>query len=74
MTGSEHFAEAERDLDRANECDISDGEAGFMLARAQVHATLALADAAGRVSANVSDFVTMSLDGPEPPHIRTVTS
>jgi len=42
MTGPEHYLEAERDIDRANNRSIENGEAAFFLARAQVHATLAL--------------------------------
>lgn len=42
MTGAEHYAEAERDLRIANGASINDGSAAYFLARAQVHATLAL--------------------------------
>jgi hypothetical protein len=45
MTGPEHYCEAEKDIDRANEESIADGFAQFIIERAQVHATLALAAA-----------------------------
>jgi hypothetical protein len=45
MTGPEHFKQAEKELDRAYVEPIDDGTAGYHLARAQVHATLALAAA-----------------------------
>lgn len=41
MRGPEHYREAERDIERASDAAIGDWSA-FMLARAQVHATLAL--------------------------------
>lgn len=41
-TGAFHYTEAERDIERANQESIADGFAQFMIARAQVHATLAL--------------------------------
>ena len=46
MTGPEHYREAEWDIDRAIEAAADSGhEAGHYLARAQVHATLAVAAA-----------------------------
>lgn len=45
MTGPEHYREAERDLERAAEAGASDFEVQYHQARAQVHATLALAAA-----------------------------
>lgn len=45
MNGPQHYREAERDIDRANNESIADGFAQFLIARAQVHATLALAAA-----------------------------
>jgi hypothetical protein len=44
-SGPEHYREAEKDIDRANQESIADGFAAFIIARAQVHATLALAAA-----------------------------
>lgn len=40
MTGQQHYDEAEADIDRANQGHPDD--AAYLLARAQVHATLAL--------------------------------
>ena len=58
MTGPEHYAEAEKDIDRANGATIDDGLAAFFLARAQVHAALALAAARGNISTTpVRDFI-----------------
>ncbi len=51
MTGPEHYVEAERDLRRANETRAED--ATFLLVRAQVHATLAMA--ASQVVDDVED-------------------
>jgi hypothetical protein len=45
MTPADHYREAERDVERANDRPINNDEAAFMLARAQVHATLALVGA-----------------------------
>jgi hypothetical protein len=45
MTPASHYREAEKDVEIANAKPIDDGEAAFWLARAQVHATLALAGA-----------------------------
>lgn len=41
MNGPDHYREAKQDVDRANARPMG-GEAEYMLARAQVHATLAL--------------------------------
>jgi len=50
MNGPEHYREAERDIEHANRADGDHGM--YFLARAQVHATLALAAAtASRPSA-----------------------
>ena len=45
MRAVDHYAEAEKALDRSHREPIDDGTAGYYLARAQVHATLALAGA-----------------------------
>lgn len=45
MTGPEHYKAAERDLTVANDTSLDDPYMGFLLDRAQVHATLALAAA-----------------------------
>lgn len=42
MNGPEHYREAERDIEPADRATLSSGEAPYLLARAQVHATLAL--------------------------------
>lgn len=44
MTGPENYLRAERDIDLANTANGPE-HAGYLLARAQVHATLALAAA-----------------------------
>ena len=43
MNGAEHYAMAERELRNADDASIDDGMAAWHHARAQVHATLALA-------------------------------
>jgi hypothetical protein len=45
MTGPQHYVEAERLRERATAADLSPDEEQYLLAAAQVHATLALAAA-----------------------------
>lgn len=63
MNGPEHYTEAERDIERANNCEISDGTAAFMLARAQVHATLAAAAAAAHSDESAAQWRTAGIFG-----------
>lgn len=50
MTGEEHYLEAERDISTADDQPIGNGSAGYFIARAQVHATLAQAAAAAELA------------------------
>jgi hypothetical protein len=61
MTGPEHYQEAERDIDRANNESVADGFAQFYITRAQVHATLALASATASTK-----FPAAYVPSPEP--------
>jgi hypothetical protein len=55
MNGPDHYREAERDIEIANDSSIADGTADFFLRRAQTHAMLA--DTAARaVAANWDDW------------------
>lgn len=54
MNGPEHYREAEQDIERANNTIVGpDGK--YFLARAQVHATLALTAAVNVTAAEVWD-------------------
>nr|WP_062336107.1 hypothetical protein [Herbidospora sakaeratensis] len=57
MTGLDHYQEAEALLRRADGADL-DGHAQYLVARAQVHATLALAAATALRPASVPDVHT----------------
>lgn len=56
MTGEQHFREAEQDIELANDALSNDADyALLVLARAQVHATLALAAATAQATAVTHD-------------------
>lgn len=63
MSGTDHYAAAERCISSSYEADMSD-DAMFHLAEAQVHATLALAATLANAPRD-SSRITIRVDGEE---------